>query len=545
MTASFLFHLWLANELNVVEDESAYLMDAWQISSHVLPFREFGATKGPVFLFLLKGWQLMTGQTLLAGRLFPSLLHVISIPLLYLFVHGLTSRRMPALIAAALWGLAPVAVSLTSNVIHTPLELVWILASATLITRRPKQKGTYIWAALFFFLAVLTRVSAATFLPMMLLLISWPRTEIRWSQNFIRLGFFCLTGALLLALTIAIIYPLYGWTKTAFFFNAEAPLIASDVRAAYQTQNVSAFIMLLRGLQPMWREGLPIILLALALPFLSLHAITLPLRAVLALLLGLAAYFSWPALASYLTQTWASLIFFALSALAVIALLFPSPRPTTARQLFVPTILAVWVASFMSFYRFWGRDPTPFYVLETIPAFALAAALTIEHIIRRSHLLGFGVVAIITVAIVLPYQSLFDNQYRGTVAADAARAAGAAVAHHVPEGQVVFTAQPIYAYLGHRPLYKYLTHPGWYLAEHAGIVPSSIRRVFFPDPDHLLHDIERDVDWIITDWRTNDVYFSDRTETSRAFQTLLKEQYKPIVEIPNDVTEPIILYKRK
>lgn len=598
MTASILLHLHLIKTLNVVEDESAYMMDAWQISADVLPFREFGATKGPVFLFLLKGWQLLMGQTLFASRLFTSLLHVISIPLLYFFAQSITQKRFTALLAAALWGLVPAAVSLTTNVIHAPLELVWVLSAATLLVRRPQKKSTHIWAALFFFLAVLTRATAIAFLPLILLLIFWRPSERRSPATSPASGTegtspgvgagprdnrasftpgeeasstpgvvparvrtmsfltFCLTGALLLAITIAIIYPLYGWPKTAFFFNADAILIAEDQQAAYQQVLPSGFTMLFRGLVPLWYEGLALILLAAALPFLSIRAITLPLRLVISCVLVLLAFLAYQPLFDNLAGYWsgpdllsvkqsAQVAFISLAAIAALALIFPAPKIALRRQIFVLTAIIVWLAAFIGFYRFWGRDPSPFYILESIPAFCVAAGVALHNIISRSRIIGGIAIAIVAASLLPPFAAVSYKQYRGTVSPDAAIAAGAAIEKHVPPGEAIFTAQPSYAYLGKRPLYKHLTHPGWYLAEQAGIVPTSIRRTFFPDMEDLTRDVEREVNWIVVDWRTNDVYFKEGVEETQGLRDLLANEFAPIAEIPNDVTEPIILYKRK
>lgn len=575
---SVLLHLYLIQTLNVVEDESAYMMDAWQISPHVLPFREFGATKGPVFLFLLKGWQLLTGfilsgvegQTLFASRLFASLLHVASISLLYLFVKSITQKQFTAILAAALWGLVPAAVSLSTNVIHAPLELVWIFAAAALLAGRPHRMSKYMWAALFFFLAVLTRATAVAFLPMMLLLIFWrqsersqtnsdtPEPELSgrmWGDWKRALMVFCLTGALLLVITIAIIYPLYGWPKTAFFFNADAILIAQDQQAAYQQVLPSGFAMLFRGLVPLWYEGLALILLAAALPFLVIRAVTLPLRlaimsvaVVLALLAyqplftNLASYWSGPDLLPVAQSAQATFVL--LSSVISLTLLLPTPKRPLGRQTFVLALMAVWLTAFMSFYRFWGRDPTPFYILESIPAFCIAAALALTSMFSRNRFLGGAAIVVTLASFIAPLQAVSQKQYRGTVAPQAAMAAGKIIQESVPEGEAIFTAQPVYPFLGKRTLYKYLTHPGWYLAERANILPTSIRRTFFPDMEDLTRDVEQEVDWIVVDWRTNDVYFEEGQEQTQKLRKVLAEQFAPIAEIPNDVTQPIILYQR-
>lgn len=514
MAISLFLHANLAGSLNIVEDESAYLMDAWQSNFHILPFREFGATKGPIFLYALKAWQLLTEQTVESGRLFTSLMHVVSIPLLYALTRRLTQSRAAAFFASSLWALTPVAVSLTTNVTHIPLEIVFIFTALLFATRAHP-----IPAAIFFFLAILTRATAVSFLPVIIAVLFFYTHS--W-KVFIK---FCVAGAVLLTATIAIIYPLYGWPKTAFFFNADALLIADDQKQVYQAQ-ISNFELLNQGLSPVLREGLALLILTVTLPFVWIRATTWYLRFMLASVLLL---FGWQ---------------YSLAIIIAGAVLLPPKQLNAGRWKTVATVIALWIAGVAGFYYFWGREPTPFYVTEIIPALCIAAGACLSAIFQRQKVLGLLVTAVIIVSFILTYPKVLENQYRGTVALEAAREAGEKIQQLVPDGEAIFTAQPVYAFLGKRPLYKYLTHPGWYLAERAGIVPTSIRRVFFPDPDQLASDVSRDINWIVTDWRTNDVYFNEGNPAMAPMIKLL-DGYQAVANIPNNVTQPIVIYKRK
>ena len=166
---SLLLHLFLLPRLNIIEDESAYMQDAAQITANFLPFREFGGTKGPLWLFIFHGWQEVFGHSLLATRLFSSLAHIASIFLLWHFVRSFDVRRRVAYIAALFWAISPVVVSLTTNITHIPLELVCIFAGFLCI--RGARKNYAILAAVFLFAALLMRATAIAFVPATLVLI--------------------------------------------------------------------------------------------------------------------------------------------------------------------------------------------------------------------------------------------------------------------------------------------------------------------------------------------------------------------------------------
>lgn len=489
---SFFLHLWLIPRLNIVEDESAYMQDAAQITAHFLPFREFGGTKGPVWLFLFKGWQFIAGQTIFASRLFSSLAHVGSILIVWKLMMSFGQSKRAAGIAVVLWGLSAVAVSLSTNITHIPLELVCILGGFYLLRRQ--GASSIVLAALLLWAALLMRASAVAFAPAIAVLL-WQRPD-----RVKAIGLFVAAGIVLVIGTVAVVYPLYGWPKTAFFFNLDATLIAGNQRAAYApARPVSALTAFQEAAMPLFRDGLSVLVPAFLLPFL----------------------FVWR---MYTKQEW-------------------------PRGLIV--LIVVWIGSFWAFYKAWGRTPTPFYPLESTPALALASALVIESFLAWSEKHRQGLVAGMVCALLFAadltgsYREIPLQQYRGTVEVPAAKAVGEILTREVPLGEAIFTAQPIFPFLANLPLYGGYTHPGWYLSERAGIIPAEIRRVFLPDFDILVRSVARDVNWIVVDWRTADVYFNGGTPVTKEMRDLLEKNFELVAKVPNPASRDIMIYRRK
>ncbi len=547
-------HIWLAHQLNIVEDESAYLQDAAQINWHFLPFREFGATKGPLFLVLLKWWGQLFGQTIMAGRLFVALAHLLSIPVLYILTKNISRRPLIAILASGWWALSPVVVSLTTNVTHIPYELLFILSAlAILSSSRPYRRSTLPTVAVLLLAALLTRATAIVFAPVVLYVLCLKTKSYKPVLGL--LGYF--VG--LLVVLIMLIYPLYGWPKTAFFFNIDATLIAQKQRAVYDIASLqpSIPVALFNAALPVWRDSLPLLGAVLLVPF-AWNVRRRALRFTLAVVwLFVFYYFTRGVLADVqwtsgpMASLLAARVFLALWAVAGTIIIL-KPQPARPRFTHLAWLIVIWLISFILFYRGWGRQPTPFYPLESIPALAMAASVatwfgltTVRAWTKQlQHLVFIGVTILLSILTVTAYQRIPLTQYRGTVTVEAARAVAQHLQELLPRGEEIFTAQPIFAYLSYRPVYLGLTHPGWYLAERAGFMPSAIRRVFFPDFDQLATSVARDIDWMVVDWRTNDVYFNDKSEQTKPFRELLKNDFEPVVTVPNPASRDITIYHR-
>lgn len=556
MGLSLGLHSLLISRLNIVEDESGYMQDAAQVSWHVLPFREFGGTKGPLFLVTLHLWQRAFGSTVESSRMFAVIAHIASIPLIYLFTRNITASRLVGYIASCLWGITPIVVGLTSNVMHIPLELLFILIGATLLTQKTTQPTRFIiGSAVMFFVAVLTRATAAAFFPLFLVLLCLHKPF--WKS----VSMFCLTGGILLLATIAIIYPLYGWPKTAFFFNADAVLISGKQRAVYTAQEPTIGIAesMFRAALPAWREGLFLMLTALLMPLLWLsqrvsRILALLLWGILIWSLGsllLADIDSWWPKEHFVFQWTVARLTLALSVLGGgIGIWYARRFSRIATSVIL--ILFMWISGFVLFYKGWGRSPTPYYVLESIPAFSIAAAITIytlgekiRQLRQPIHVWGsIGIGACLLMMIGAPYPAMTEQQYRGTISLAAAKELTTHIKSLVPAGEPLFTGQPVFAYLSEHPLYGGYTHPGWYLSERAGYLPAEIRRVFLPDFDTLVQNVQHEVHWIVVDWRTNDIYFNTNTNATAPLRTMLETEFTPVVTVKNPASRDITLYRR-
>lgn len=492
VVTSLLLHLFLIPRLNIIEDESAYMQDAAQITSSFLPFRDFGGTKGPFWLFVFHGWQKVFGHSLLATRLFSSLAHIVSIFLLWHLVRSFHVPLRIPYITAALWALSPVVVSLTTNITHIPLELVCVLTA--LLCLRQRAPYYAIPAALLLFAALLMRATALGFVPaaLILILIHKESAALFWR--------FLLTSLVVILVTVVIAYPSYGWQKTAFLFNAEALFIAGKQRAVYAAlQPLSSLQILYDATLPLRRDGLSILIPALLFPFVLI-------------IRGLRNK-SWPITLSLL--------------------------------------LLVWIGTYVLLYKWWGRSPTPFYPLESIPALSIAAAITLNEILtwgatlKYKHLVAGVLVFIFAINLIVTFYAIPDNQYRGTVEVSAATEVSEYLKTNVQPGEQVFTAQPVFVYLAKLPLYGGYTHPGWYLSERAGYLPAEIRRVFLPDFEILASRVEQDITWIVIDWRTEDVYFNGGAKDTEDLRSVLAAKFTQVETVANPVSRDIRIYKRK
>ncbi|MGH9857481.1 MAG: hypothetical protein ACRD4B_06515, partial [Acidobacteriota bacterium] len=118
------------------------------------------------------------------------------------------------------------------------------------------------------------------------------------------------------------------------------------------------------------------------------------------------------------------------------------------------------------------------------------------------------------------------------------------IRNNVPKGEPIFTGQPVFAYLSERPLYGGYTHPGWYLSERAGYLPPEIRGVFLPDFETLITQVRQNVNWIVVDWRTNDIYFKEGIDATSLLRELLAQEFTPVVTVKNPASRDITLYRR-
>lgn len=550
MVLSMMAHVWAVPALNMIEDESAYLQDGAQTTLSYLPFREFGGTKGPLYLFALHGWQALIGRSVEGSRLFSSLLHVASIPLFFVLARRWLAKPVAWYAATVLWALSAVVVSLTSNVTHIPFELLLVFLGMWLVTMPNVLRWQLFFGGVLFFAACISRATAVAFGPVFLYLL------LAESGRWRRLLWFAAGFLLVLLITLALVWPNYGWPKTAFFFNADAVLIAKGQGESYgQHEPVSPARALFLATQPLWLDSFALIGVAVCvLPLLGGRRLKIPLIiGSLAILLYAArslgeftftAEAADPAFLRSVTRA-ILLCLLALSMVAAASQSIVKPRPQRLLWL-----AALWLGAFFLFYKGWGRAPTPFYPLESTPMIALLAGsvLAVWHERfageRKNHWIFPALLICIVLDTVFSLRLLPSFQYRGSIEMGPVREMSAIIEQRVPVGEPLFTAQPVFAYVTGHQLWGGYTHPGWYLSERAGYMPAEIRRVFLPDLPQLVKEVDTSINWIVVDWRTRDVYFNEGAEETKPFRDLLEEKFHPVARVENPASRDIVLYER-
>ena len=123
--------------------------------------------------------------------------------------------------------------------------------------------------------------------------------------------------------------------------------------------------------------------------------------------------------------------------------------------------------------------------------------------------------------------------HTGTLDQRSVRAIVAAVQQYVPEDEVIFTAQPLITALSQREIAFAYTHPGWYRDEYLGKLSPQLRSLYFADPEVITEYLRTDARFVLTDRRTNDVYFEFYPER----QLLLQTEFELVAEVDNPLTE--------
>lgn len=169
-------------------DEGTYTSQAWSIvREHKITPYTYWYDHPPL------GWSLMAlwnnvlpekfftfGSSLDTGRVFMLIVHLITASLIYYIVYRLTKRNLPALLAVIIFSISPLAIYFQRRILLDNIMIMWILsATAVLYIRYERIRlVTYALSALFFSLAVLTKVTAVMFGPALLYLVWMHRSPI-------------------------------------------------------------------------------------------------------------------------------------------------------------------------------------------------------------------------------------------------------------------------------------------------------------------------------------------------------------------------------
>jgi hypothetical protein len=219
-----------------------------------------------------------------------------------------------------------------------------------------------------------------------------------------------------------------------------------------------------------------------------------------------------------------------------------------------------WLLLWVILYSVWG-DFRDTYLAEFLAPLALLSGWAIAQFIGdlksiRPLWFGRGLAFVIAVLFVASwYQGLMIASrypFTGTMSLKSLSGIVALVEQRVPANQPLFTAQSAVPALSGRPQFLGYSHPGWILYEQLGTVSIELRELYFLGPSAVTDYLRTEVNYVLTDRRTVDVFFNppaerqDLLEQYSDRQDLLEQHFELIGEIPNENSQtPFRLYERK
>ncbi|MCL5257384.1 MAG: phospholipid carrier-dependent glycosyltransferase [Chloroflexi bacterium] len=157
------------------QDEGTYISSAWAILhlGKLMPY-EYDYGHSPAGWIQLAAWLKASGgywtfgSPLNSGRFFIMLLHIGSIFLLYKIALQLSRRKSVAVIAGFIFAVSPLAVAYQRRINLDNMMVFWVLLSFYLLVNNKNHLGRVALSAIAFGVAVLTKETAAFFLPVYL-----------------------------------------------------------------------------------------------------------------------------------------------------------------------------------------------------------------------------------------------------------------------------------------------------------------------------------------------------------------------------------------
>ncbi len=551
--SSLALHLYLAGHIPAVNDEGAYVQDAMQTGVHFFPIKHF-LTKGIAFIFLLKAYLAVVPNNVIAWRTMAVVASGISVWLLYLLAGLLKMDSKARVVAAAILGLSPAAIFLTTPLLLQSVSSVMVLAGFVAVLIGSKQIN-WRWVALGAFLmtaAYLTRASSVVGAVLGLVLIAmyarpWKRLALIYTGVGLGLGLVIFVSAWLFM----------GRDKAAVLFNLEALVISQQHQqsvAALQEPVIRQFLL---NTSLLW-QGAP----WLAGGILFLPVLLLARRPLWQMAAGLLGWgwvmfeilwqlndmeFFLPGGYSIL-RYWIIAIVAILPIVAAVIFVSGSRRPMVMAQKWL-VFSCLWLLLLAILYWRWGKFRSN-YLVEFIAPLALIGGWVYSQFIQvmrkdlnlPKKMAGAVCAAAAIFAMTVNWQYLYEHPFTGSMDQQSLKKMVHLIRQNAAAGEEIFTAQPTLTALAERPIIFGYSHPGWYREEYFGNVSPQLRSLYFIEPDTLTEYLAQAAEYVLTDVRTNEIYFDLYPER----QQLLRENFTPVGQVANEFTdESFVLYKRK
>ncbi len=505
-------------------DEGNYLYDASALLRGTLAGGD-GYVKAPLFIAWTALWQVILGQTAIAGRIGSAVAGAALIYPVFLLVRTLWNTRA-GLLSAALWAVMGSAVVSTIYTHTQSVAIFFGVSGIALLAYALKTKQAalpwVLFAGTVIGLSVASRKSMLGLgLTVLLLLIYLSPTMKAKLRNTLLVGAGFLT---VLAIFFSFAYGIYGSEGVieAIGINSASDGVSSIEES--QVEQVRAYS--LRGMTPFFRESLPLILL-------SLLGIGFSLKKKILWIIPLGIFWwAWGFFSEYegeaFMQYGISLLWPAFGLLLLTgALLQRNPKGMPIHKAFNEQSLLgiVWVGSLAFFYMNWIKFHAN-YISEFIPPLAIMGGVGIEYFIdSATHLKRVWVkrLAIISFIIIAAWAATVSNfityvfEHTGTFTQRAAQEAGQWAKDNIPHEEDIFTGAALIPYLsGHRVSLD-IAHPRWYAYEFTRTNPKRIE-TFLPPAKDMVQAF-RDANWLLLEGQTGFSFLMEYSEIEKGIET--------------------------
>ncbi|TSC73179.1 MAG: hypothetical protein G01um101438_202 [Parcubacteria group bacterium Gr01-1014_38] len=563
LLGGFFFRLLYAERLPVTNDEGSMLYDAWTFSHGRLPGGD-GILKTPTVVQVVAAFlRLKPEPTMLTSRLVSIVASLLTLlPLLALGrnAHG---KGLPSLRIAGLW-LLPAAPVIFSIYLHAqPLQLLLLAGGLALFAHslvNPQENRArrrilgwvlLVLAGVLLALAFGARkTSAAAALPALGILLF---STLPWRARLQRVGWTLVGFLIAFGGLTAEIQHWYGTPGVRYFLGVDVAAIDPDTTATAEERRRA----LIQGVLPIFREGLPVLFLALVGLGASMEQILrstargrrwsrvgwlIPLAAVWFSGRFLQAYERPEHFAFALWPFW--LVMSASIAILAVSSREQAPSPEEEVPALRKTILPavgvplLWLLGTTVLYASWIKF-TANYLAEFLPPLTLLAALggawlAAEYRRRAPVLVLLGV--LVAWGAYASARSGYVFAHTGTFDRSSLEEAAAVLRRQVPKEEPILTAAVALPVLsGHRVLFD-VAHPTHYAY---GYIEPQVRNIYMAPVEAMVAAVRSDIRWVVHEQLTAFSYFREYPE----IEQFVNAEFEPIAEIEN-LGNPITILRR-
>ncbi len=210
-------------------DEGIYMEQAWAVlrEARLSPYTYF-YDHAPVGWLMIAAWVLLLpakfltfGMAINSGRVFMLVIHLASLPLLYMVTRRLSGSHTASFLTALLFSLSPLALYYQRMVLLDNIMVFWLLLSMYLVLFDGNRLLTVIAGGGAMGLALLSKENAIFFTPVLAYLIYH---QLRPSYRFR----FAFAGWLVATLLVVSFYPLYAVLKSELFPGSLVSLLGGQ-----------------------------------------------------------------------------------------------------------------------------------------------------------------------------------------------------------------------------------------------------------------------------------------------------------------------------